>query len=110
MPRPKCANCRLPYTADGIGKNRTITSFCTLACGAEFGERVLRTEPAVVELLLPEDPKALRLTLAQGCGKLLWSPGSNVDGELWGRWVACANGKGCKDHHSAHPIQLSAPS
>lgn len=90
--RPKCANCTMPYTPGGIGKNQAITSFCTLACGAEFAERVLRSEPAVATLLVANDPMATRLQLATGCGKLVWA---------WAevRWIACPNGKECTVHH-----------
>lgn len=76
-----------------------MTSFCSLACGAEFAERVLRSEPAVASLLVANDPLAERLQLATGCGKYVWD--ERPDGHS--RWVVCTGGKGCKQHHPVHP-------
>lgn len=73
-----------------------MTSFCSLACGAEFAERVLRSEPAVASLLIANDPLAERLQLTTGCGKYVWDEQSHGRS----RWVVCTGGKGCVQHHA----------
>lgn len=96
MAREKCQNCGKPYSQEPRDR---YPSFCTLSCGAEFGERVLRSLPDA-RLLMPEkDPEAYRLTKATGCSRDVWVPARDGGYSGDGEWKPCDRGK---EHSGFH--------